>query len=138
MQIPLNPQRVTTPISLGGAFSPGALPVPTQAGTDTFYRSQQDVQAERFKDAGNEMRKLRLYPQAEQAYQTAINIKPNYTDAYYNMAQLFAITGNLFMAVQKMTQLLFINPNDHDARVQLGEYYERARFPQEAKKRYME
>ncbi len=96
------------------------------------------LQAEQLKNLGNEYRKNKMYAKALDAYQQAIQTDSRYTDAYFNMGQLHALVGNMPKAIQALTQLLFITPNDHDARVVLGEYYEKAGNTQEAKKRYME
>ena len=98
----------------------------------------QDVKAEHYKEVGNDMLRLHLYPQAVQAYQMAITTKPIYTDAYYNLAQTFKILGQIPQAIATMTSMLFINPNDHDGRVTLGEYYERIGDTQSAKRLYMQ
>ncbi len=121
-------------------FLPPAQPVkPMGLQNDTFSSlSSGHASTDQFKDAGNEFRKRRLYPQAIQAYETAIRLNPRYTDAYFNLAQLMVLLGNAPRGIQLLTQLLYVNPNDHDARVQLGEYYEKIGNTQEAKKRYME
>lgn len=96
------------------------------------------VEAQQYKEAGNEFRRLRLYDQSLQAYEAAIRTNPGYADAYFNLAQLLTSLGNLPRAIQTLTQLLTVAPGDHDARVTLGEYYEKMGNTQEAKKRYME
>lgn len=96
------------------------------------------VQAEQQKNAGNEFRKRHMYREAVEAYRSAVQLNSRYADAYYNWANLMAMLGDTRQAVGLMTQVLYINPNDHDARVTLGEYYEKLGQPQDAKRRYME
>lgn len=96
------------------------------------------IEAENWKNSGNEFRKHRMYGQAMDAYESAIRTDPTYTDAYYNLAQLMERLGNIPRGIQLLTQLLYLDPDDHDSRVLLGEYFERSGNTQEAKKRYME
>jgi len=96
------------------------------------------MEAETLKNAGNEFRKRRMYPQALASYQAAIQTDPQYADAYYNMAMVFKLTGDTPRAIQTLTSLLNVAPQDHDSRVLLGELYEKAGYTQEAKRRYME
>lgn len=100
--------------------------------------SLNDIQAEHLKEVGNELLRLHLYPQALESYHKAIAVKPRYTDAWFNIAQTWRILGNIPSSAQALTQLLFIDPNDHDARVGLGELYEKLGHPQMAKKLYMQ
>jgi tetratricopeptide (TPR) repeat protein len=124
-----------------GGFQPAAQPMVTSGDTFTAVAeiaNFQEVQAEQYKNAGNEFRKHRHYTQAIMAYESSIRANPRYVDAYYNYAQLMVLMGNMKRGIQLMTQLLYVSPNDHDARVTLGEYYEKSGNTQEAKKRYME
>lgn len=98
----------------------------------------QKIEAEQFKNLGNEYRKAKLYNQAVSAYQSAIRVNPLYTDAYFNLAQLFAMMGQVPQGIKTLNALLTVDSNDHDARVLLGEYWERMGNTQEAKRRYME
>jgi tetratricopeptide (TPR) repeat protein len=115
--------------------------------SSTFYPPSQPIsdpttpntlQAEAFKNMGDDLRKKRLYGKAIEAYQSAINTNPQYTDAYFNFAQLMVVMGNYPAAIKLLTDLLIVNPNDHDARVTLGDYDLKMGNSQEAKKRYME
>jgi tetratricopeptide (TPR) repeat protein len=132
-----SPSRLNKPAVNFGDYSPGPLtnfPAPPFPATTTL----QQARAEHFKEVGNEMLRMHLYPQAIQAYQQAIQSNPSYTDAYFNLAQTFKILGQLPQAAYAMTQMLFINPNDHDGRVTLGEYYERMGLTQISKRLYMQ
>lgn len=103
-----------------------------------YYPAVQEIKAEHYKEVGNEMLRLHLYPQAIQAYTQSIQANPRYTDAYYNLAQAYKTLEQIPHAIGTMTQLLFINPNDHDARVTLGEYYEKLGLPEMSKRLYMQ
>ncbi len=96
------------------------------------------IDAEQLKNRGNELRKSGMYKQAQASYEAAIRVNPHYTDAYYNLAQLHVLTGNLPAGIKTLVDLLHVDANDHDARVVLGEYLEKTGNTQEAKKRYME
>ena len=114
-----------------GQYSPLASPA-SQA------PNLNEIQAEHFKEVGNELLRLHLYPQALQAYNNALTVKPNYTDAWFNIAQTWRIVGNFPLAIQALTQLLVIDSNDHDARVGLGELYEKLGATQIAKRLYIQ
>lgn len=115
--------------SYGVRSWPAALPM---------QQNSQTIEAEQYKNTGNEFRKRGMMEQARQAYETAIRVAPGYTAAYFNLAQLEALTGRMPRAVDLLSRLLAIDPMDHTARLTLGEYYERTGFTQEAKKRYLE
>ncbi len=116
---------------------PGALPM-AFGYPGTLSLQAQQVEAEHFKNMGNEFRRLRMYDKAVDAYENAIQVNPRYTDAFFNYAQLMVLVGNVPKGIELMTRLLYINPNDHDARGILGEYYEKIGHYTEAKRRYME
>lgn len=96
------------------------------------------MQARHFKEMGNELLRLHLMPQAVNAYENAILSDPSYTDAYFNLSQTFKMAGDIPKAAWWMTNLLFINPSDHDSRVLLGELYERMNLRPWAKRMYMQ
>jgi tetratricopeptide (TPR) repeat protein len=129
---------VTRPAAYG---LPAAYPAKVgQPGYGTRLQPSlyQKIQSEQLKNAGNEFRKHRMFDQAINAYEGAIRVNPMYTDAYYNYAQLMVLLGNVHRGIDLLTRLLTVDPNDHDSRVLLGEYYERIGRTQDAKRRYME
>lgn len=135
---PTTPQAfypsVPTP-SAYARWTPAAQTLQTPPTADAVTRR---VQAEQYKNTGNEFRKLRLFPQAEKAYGDAIKTLPTYTDAYYNYAQLMSLWNRMPEAIRLMNQLLAIDPKDHDARVQLGQFLEKAGNRQGAKREYLQ
>jgi tetratricopeptide (TPR) repeat protein len=96
------------------------------------------MQAENLKNVGNELRRAKRYLESEKAYQQALQLKPDYTDAWYNLAQLHGLQHDYTKAIPALQQLLRFTPEDHEARVLLGQYLELAGFPREAKTQYID
>jgi tetratricopeptide (TPR) repeat protein len=57
---------------------------------------------------------------AEHQYQTALNINPQYADAWFNLHALKINHANLAMAKQCLSNLLKINPQDTEAQFAMG------------------
>lgn len=141
MPLPIRMSSVLSYSPASTALSGMAMPKqpywPATATIDTVQLSP-EAQAVQLKQQGNNLRKQQRFLEAYQAYSQSIQANPRYTDAYFNLAQLNVVMGNLPAGIQTLNQLLWIDPSDHTARVLLGEYWERAGNTQEAKKRYIE
>jgi|GEM_PF-1035015 len=106
---------------------------------DTFWKSQDYItqkKAEYIKQAGNEQLKNNQYKKAIQLYKRAIELKPDYADAYFNLAKAYNSDGNKKYAISTYEELLKISPNDVEALTNLGECYKETNNPFEARKYY--
>ena len=65
-------------------------------------------------------RKLNHYDAAINSYQMALNIKPDYTDAYINMGSVFKNNNQLNKAYECYQKVLKIKPGDPEAYYNMG------------------
>ncbi len=59
--------------------------------------------------------KLGLYDKAIKSFREAINIYPDYIDAYYNLATILDYTNQHSEALSVFKQILLRNPNDYES-----------------------
>jgi len=64
--------------------------------------------------------------QAATALQKAVELKPNYTDAHFLLAQIYDTQGNQQEAIRRSEAATFLSPNDIGTLFQLGFLYYRA------------
>ncbi|MDD3012813.1 MAG: tetratricopeptide repeat protein [Candidatus Gastranaerophilales bacterium] len=106
---------------------------------DSFWQSQEYIsqkQAESLKQAGNNQLQNNQYKKAIQLYKRAIELKPDYADAYFNLAKAYNSDGNKEKAILTYEELLKISPNDVEALTNLGECYKETNNLNEARKYY--
>jgi len=104
---------------------------------DTFWKSQDYVnqkKAEALKQAGNVQLKNGKYKSAIQLYKRSIELKPNYADAYFNLAKAYKNNGDLALSIVTYKDLLKISPNDVEALSNLGNTYKETNVLIEARK----
>ncbi|MBM3252425.1 MAG: tetratricopeptide repeat protein [Candidatus Omnitrophica bacterium] len=56
--------------------------------------------------------KYNHYDMAEQAFKEAINLEPEYADAYYNLGALYFRTGDIVLARRMFKEALRLNPSN--------------------------
>lgn len=101
-------------------------PTPFKAnneGVDEFVRSGSyldNKKAAYLKEQGNEFFTTRNYDKAINIYKRAIELKPNYTDALYNIATCFNLTGKVKDALESYKKIVKLIPNDIEAMTYMG------------------
>ena len=71
-----------------------------------------------------------LLKQAEEAFAKSIELKPDYTDSHFLLAQVFDAEGNLPEATRRAEAAALLAPNDIGSLFQLGMlYYKSDRLP---------
>lgn len=106
---------------------------------DTFWRSQEYVsqkQAETLKQAGNTELKSGQYKKAIELYKRSIELKPDYADAYFNLAKAYKSDGDTEGSILTYKKLIEISPNDVEALANLGECYKETNNLNEARNYY--
>ncbi|MDD3236972.1 MAG: tetratricopeptide repeat protein [Candidatus Gastranaerophilales bacterium] len=69
------------------------------------------------------------YNSAIYSYKKALEIQPDFTDAYYNLGITYEITGQSEKAIQAYSAVLKINPYDYDAALELSKIcYKRGNY----------
>lgn len=63
------------------------------------------------------------YDLALEAYQKALNIEPNYTNALYNMAGVYLKIKEFDKAIEKLEKVVSLKPNDGDSYYHLAAAY---------------
>lgn len=81
------------------------------------------LQAEAYKEKGNEYFLLNHYELAASEYLKALYADPSYTDAYYNLGRIYALQRNVPGAIEAYRRLIMIDPSDHETRVLLANSY---------------
>ena len=69
---------------------------------------------------------IALLGQAEEALKKAVELKPNYTDAYFLLAQIYDAQGNQQEAIRRAEAAALLAPNDIGTLFQLGLLYYKA------------
>jgi tetratricopeptide (TPR) repeat protein len=106
---------------------------------DTYWQSQDYIsqkKAESLKQAGNEQLKNSQNKKAIQLYKRSIELKPDYADAYFNLAKAYNNDGNKKYAILTYEELLKFSPNDIESLTNLGECFRETGNPIEARKYY--
>lgn len=71
----------------------------------------------------------REYSAAIVAFQRAIEVEPDFTDAYFNLAAVYEYLGDSEKAIQTYAKLLRIKPNDYDATFEMAKsYYKKSNY----------
>jgi Tfp pilus assembly protein PilF len=107
---------------------------------DTFWKSNEYVtkkRAEFLKQTGNEHLKNNQYKKAISYYKRAIELKPDYADAYFNIAKAYTASGNVTNSIEAYKELLQISPNDVEALANVGEQLKETNQANEATKYYL-
>ena len=91
--------------------------------SDVGDQEFKNLQAERFKERGNEYYLLRHYDLAISEYLKSLYADPAYTDSYYNLGKIYTITGDNRRAIEAYRRLLIIKPEDYETRVLLAQRY---------------
>jgi protein O-GlcNAc transferase len=73
-----------------------------------------------FNNLGESLKRQESFEQAISSFKEAINLAPNFAEAYFNMANVFLIQGNNSEAEFNYQQTLKINPNHPRACFNLG------------------
>jgi len=73
-----------------------------------------------FNIAGASNAGLKQFDAAIHNYKQALKIKPDYADAYFNMANVFKVKGDLEEAIENYKQALKLKPNYADAYNNMG------------------
>ena len=73
-----------------------------------------------FNIAGASNAGLKQFDAAIHNYKQALKIKPDYADAYFNMANIFKVKGDLEEAIESYKQALKLKPNYADAYNNMG------------------
>jgi len=131
------PTAISNPIPFNPAFK-ASLNEQVNS-IDIYWKSQDYIsqkQAEMLKKAGNEQLQNNQNKKAIQLYKRAIELKPDYADAYFNLAKAYNSDGNKKNAISTYEELLKISPNDVEALTNLGECYNETNNPIEARKCY--
>lgn len=85
--------------------------------------------AAEFNDIGFKHFQEKHYELALEAYQKALNINPNYTNALYNMSEVYLKMKEFDKAIEKLKRVVSLNPSDGGAYYQLAvAYYALNRF----------
>ena len=92
------------------------LPLPV-----TF--SQQIPKAEKHFQVGMELEKAHKYHEAAEEFSQAIQINPEFSEAYYHLGFNALQDGNSEEAIRALMQLTQLEPNNNKARMALGQIY---------------
>jgi protein involved in polysaccharide export with SLBB domain len=92
--------------------------------TEGQNNSQQaSEEAKRFYKMGVKYGRAGLFRQAAELFQKAIQLRPNYADAYYGLGHAHLDLGRWQEAIRSFERALKINPKDKGARAKLDEAY---------------
>ncbi|MGH9881153.1 MAG: tetratricopeptide repeat protein, partial [Pyrinomonadaceae bacterium] len=112
--------RKATPSELtsnGSTTAPGAsTKIETQNISEEASR-----EAKRIYEMGVKYGRARLFRQAAESFQKAVNLKPDYADAYYGLGQAYLDLGRWQEAIQSLEQAIKFNPGDRRAQEKLDE-----------------
>lgn len=86
----------------------------TELGTDNNL-------SEHWKTKGNQAHYERRYGDAANAYKKAVRYQPGYADAWFNLGHTYINLGKPDEAIDAFSRLLKLQPNDHEARINLVE-----------------
>jgi protein involved in polysaccharide export with SLBB domain len=78
-------------------------------------------EAKRIYEMGVKYGRARLFRQAAESFQKALNLKPDYADAYYGLGQAYLDMGRWQEAIQSLEQAIRYNPGDERAQAKLSE-----------------
>jgi tetratricopeptide (TPR) repeat protein len=82
--------------------------------------------------------RLRNYPAALAAYEMALAIQPDSTDARYNFALTLRSAGYVTDAVNELEKILTANPDEVRAQLALGNLYaQKLNNPAQARRHYL-
>jgi tetratricopeptide (TPR) repeat protein len=81
------------------------------------------LQAEAYKEKGNDFFLLRHYDMAIAEYLKSLYADPAYTDPYYNLGKIYTMKGDAPRSVEVYRRLLAITPQDDEVRVLLAQQY---------------
>jgi protein involved in polysaccharide export with SLBB domain len=87
---------------------------------------QATAEARRLYKLGVKYGRGRLFKQASELFQKAIELNPNYADAHYGLGQANFDQGRWEDAIRSFENALRINPKDKEARAKLDAVYVRA------------
>lgn len=87
------------------------------------FSSNYDLEAVRLYNLGLEQYKKGAYTTAIDYFKSAVEIQPDFYDAYYNMGVVFDYIGDINAAVSAFDTLLKQSPEDFAANYKLGQIY---------------
>jgi tetratricopeptide (TPR) repeat protein len=76
---------------------------------------------------GNVLRELAEYSQAIASYRKAVELRPEYFEAWLNLGRTYVNVGDLETAAASFRRALLINPDDVDALLELADVAEKLR-----------
>jgi protein involved in polysaccharide export with SLBB domain len=85
------------------------------------------MDAKAYYNFGIKQARAKLYDEAIKAFQQAIQLRPDYTDAHLSLGLAYANTGRWQEAVETYEYILRIAPKDEEATYRLGEAYAKLR-----------
>lgn len=95
---------------------------------NTFYKTNSfgarvTQSAVQYKEQGNEYLKFNNFDKAIECYKKAINLSPEYADAYFNLGKAYKLKKDYPSSISALEKAKNLSPNDSEIIIVLGETY---------------
>jgi tetratricopeptide (TPR) repeat protein len=128
----VRPQKSNQDKTLDDLLSPNPSAAIPRTPNGSFTADRATGNASSFFDLGKTHLKLHLYDEAIRAFKQAVQIKPDYSEAYNGLGDAYLYSGKHQDAITAYTQAIRINPNFAEAYNGLGVAYSETYQPEEA------